>query len=135
MKNNVKTIKENTFFADNNEFSVNCILFEEDIEERISEEKDIYGIELQKISANNVLMEKETATGITAKYDFAKYIFDVILKNKVTPVCLYDVIDELISQSEINWNKFYYLIEKLKNLLAIWNVMCYYIKVCFRCSV
>ena len=102
MTSNIKIINENEFLSDDKEFTVKCILFKEILTNSISEETEIYGIELQKLSSDNYLIEKEIVNGITSNINFALYVFNVLSENKVTPICLCGVIDDLIGQSESN---------------------------------
>lgn len=56
-----------------------------------------YGIKIEKLN-NNILDEVEEVSSITDNLDFAKEIFNKIIKNTVTPITLIYILDDLISQ-------------------------------------
>ncbi len=64
-------------------------------EAEISEKKiNIYGIEVIKRNIDS--LEKSTIADITIRKDFAINIIDKIKENTVTPVHLYDVVENFL---------------------------------------
>lgn len=65
----------------------------------------LYGIQVQKQVKENgkIVKEKETAVAISYSEDFVKQLLYDLIHNMVTPMCLLEVLDDLVTK-EINYS-------------------------------
>ncbi len=66
------------------------------------EEKPYYGISIIKKEYNKdeIKFEKKHIENVSTSKNVISEIINILKQNKVTPICLYDVVDDLLKKSQ-----------------------------------